>query len=239
LRNILRRIDVLGCFLLGGWVGALIIAISLVTNSTHDEYTWSSPEVIACLATAGTVLVLLIIWEVWVVPHPVVPIELLHKQTPIAVAINNLTTAAVSFASVRITYDSLKLDVYGTALLPDRSIDDTFLGRSTSFTSFNYRYFGILRKWNDSQSDRSIILVDSDFRCFHLLWDSTNFNMDIRDSRVCTLYEAHMRYRMWTDFPLCYIGGSATSTLTIVALVGAVGRQGIAAATGCMSIVVC
>ena len=40
---------------------------------------------------------------------------------------------------------------------------------------------------------------------------------------------------MWTDFPLCYIGGSATSTLTIVALVGSVGRGGIAAATGCTS----
>ena len=101
LRGILPRLDLLGCLLLGGWIGAAITAISLVTSSTHDEYTWSSPTVIGLLSAAGGILLFLVVWEVWIVTYPVVPVELLSKRTPIAVAINNLTTAALSFCTVR------------------------------------------------------------------------------------------------------------------------------------------
>lgn len=98
--DLLRRLDVFGCLLLAGWLGPVLLAISLVTNSTTDYPTWSSPLTRGLFIASGVMFVVFLIWELRIVKYPVVPFELLNRQTPVAVAINNLVISVGYFAQV-------------------------------------------------------------------------------------------------------------------------------------------
>ena len=96
-----RRIDFLGCFLLAGWVGSALIAISLKTNSTAvDSYKWSDPIILGLFATSIVLFGLFLFVELKWAAEPVMPFELLHQQTPIAVAVNNFILSVMMFGAV-------------------------------------------------------------------------------------------------------------------------------------------
>ncbi|WVW82448.1 hypothetical protein I302_104458 [Kwoniella bestiolae CBS 10118] len=82
--QLFRRIDFLGCFLLAGWVGAALIAVSLKTNSTSlDAYDWSSPLILSLFATSAVLLALFLLVELKWAAEPVMPFELLNRRTAI------------------------------------------------------------------------------------------------------------------------------------------------------------
>lgn len=228
LLPILRRVDLIGCFLLAGWIGLLIVAVSLVTNTTEVQGpTWSSPLVYGLLIASLVVFLLFVVWEVWVVAYPVVPIELLNRRTPVAVAVNNMFISVALFAQVSPSSQDLAepqlytVPLYFTTV---RLMSAAEAGRhlipcSVASTVASLGVGFVVRA--RGRYYRMLVLF-----AFLLLGSS----MLLASWRTDT-----PSWRLWTDFPIIYLAGGAIMTLTIVALVGDVGRQGIAAATGCES----
>ena len=96
-----RRVDFLGCFLLAGWLGSALIAVSLKTNSTDvNAYSWNSPTLLVLFGVAIILFVAFLFVELKWAAEPVIAFELLHKRTPIAVAINHFVLSIVQFAAV-------------------------------------------------------------------------------------------------------------------------------------------
>lgn len=101
--QLFKRIDFLGCFLLAGWVGAALIAISLNINSTAtNAWNWSDPVIIALFTTSAVLFVLFLFVELKWAAEPVMPFELLVSRTPVAVAINNFVLSMANFAIVSV-----------------------------------------------------------------------------------------------------------------------------------------
>lgn len=101
--QLFKRIDFLGCFLLAGWVGAALIAVSLNINSTAtNAHNWSDPIMIALFITSAVFFVLFLLVELKWAAEPVMPFELLVSRTPVAVAINNFVLSVVNFAIVSV-----------------------------------------------------------------------------------------------------------------------------------------
>ena len=97
----LKRIDFLGCFLLAGWVGSALLAVSLKTNSTElDAYKWTDPLILGLFVTSAVVFVIFMLVEKFVAAEPVLPLELLTKRTPVSVALNNMTISILGFGTV-------------------------------------------------------------------------------------------------------------------------------------------
>ncbi|KAK6905846.1 hypothetical protein I203_106680 [Kwoniella mangroviensis CBS 8507] len=99
--QLFRRIDFLGCFLLAGWVGAALIAVSLKTNSTLlDAYAWSDPLILALFGASAVLFALFLLVELKWASEPVMPFELLNRRTAVSVAINNFSISMAQFALV-------------------------------------------------------------------------------------------------------------------------------------------
>lgn len=106
----LKRIDFLGCFLLAGWLGSALIAISLKTNSTASKaVAWSEPKIIGLFVASGVLLVVFLLVELRYAAEPVMPFELLNRRTCVAVAVNNFTLSLVLFATVRIDLGAIMI----------------------------------------------------------------------------------------------------------------------------------
>ncbi|WWC58641.1 uncharacterized protein I303_101185 [Kwoniella dejecticola CBS 10117] len=100
--QLFRRIDFLGCFLLAGWVGAALIAVSLKTNSTAtDSYKWSDPTIIGLFSASAVLLAIFLLVELKWAAEPVMPFELLNRRTAVSVAINNFSISMAQFALLR------------------------------------------------------------------------------------------------------------------------------------------
>ena len=101
-REKLARIDFLGCFLLAGFVGALLIAVSLKTSAVgENEIAWSDPWVVGLFITSAVLFVIFVGVETKVAKEPVLPLELLHRRTAISVAVHNLVISIMLYAVVR------------------------------------------------------------------------------------------------------------------------------------------
>jgi hypothetical protein len=104
--QLLKRIDWTGSFLLAGWLGAALVAVSLVTNSTEENaYHWADPPIIGLLVLALVLFIVFLFVELKFASEPVMPFELLRSSTSIAVAINNFLISLVIFGSVSISSD--------------------------------------------------------------------------------------------------------------------------------------
>lgn len=97
----LARIDFLGCFLLAGFVGALLIAVSLKTSAVgENEIGWSDPWVVGLFVTSGILFLVFVGVETKVAKEPVLPLELLHRRTAVSVAVHNLVMSIMLYAVV-------------------------------------------------------------------------------------------------------------------------------------------
>jgi hypothetical protein len=95
----LRRIDFPGAILLAGWLSTFLIAITLKTSSTvSPPYKWSNPTILSLLIATVVVFVIFMIVELRLAKQPIMPFELLHRRTPIAVALNNFIMSVYTFA---------------------------------------------------------------------------------------------------------------------------------------------
>lgn len=103
--QLIKRIDWLGTFLLAGWVGAALVAVSLNTNSTTvDAYPWTSPTILGLFAASAVLFLIFLFVELKWAAEPVMPFELLHRRTPVAVAINNFILSIVTFGCVSVCH---------------------------------------------------------------------------------------------------------------------------------------
>jgi hypothetical protein len=100
-RQKLARIDFLGCFLLAGFVGALLLAVSIKTSAIgKDEIGWSDPLIVGLFGASGGLFLVFLLVEFEFSKEPVLPLELLHKRTAISVAIHNLVLSILIYAMV-------------------------------------------------------------------------------------------------------------------------------------------
>lgn len=101
-REKLARIDFLGCFLLAGFVGALLVAVSLKTSAVgENEIGWSDPWVVGLLVSSLVLFGVFVLVETKFAREPVLPLELLHRRTAVSVAIHNLIMSIMLYAVVR------------------------------------------------------------------------------------------------------------------------------------------
>jgi hypothetical protein len=102
---LLKRIDFAGSFLLAGWVGSALLAISLKTNSTDvDAYRWTDPTILGLFAASAVLFAIFLLVELKLAAEPVMPFELLNRRTPVSVALNNFLISIVTFGTVSFTH---------------------------------------------------------------------------------------------------------------------------------------
>lgn len=86
---------------MAGFVGALLIAVSLKTSAVgKDEIGWSDPWVVGLFVTSAILFLVFMVVETRWAREPVLPLELLHRKTAISVAIHNLLISALVYAVV-------------------------------------------------------------------------------------------------------------------------------------------
>jgi hypothetical protein len=101
--QLIKRIDWVGTILLAAWVGAALVAVSLNTNSTTvDAYPWTSPTILGLFGASAVLFVVFLFVELKWAAEPVMPFELLHRRTPMAVALNNFILSVSLFGCVSI-----------------------------------------------------------------------------------------------------------------------------------------
>ncbi|KAL7420640.1 hypothetical protein Q5752_004591 [Cryptotrichosporon argae] len=208
----LKRIDFLGCFLLAGFVGGALLAVSLKTSSTDlDAYPWSDPTIVGLFA-ASAVLFTLFLWvEIKVAAEPVLPVELLTQRTPIAVAANNLLISVLMFASlysVPLFFMAVRLESAadaGTHLIPN-----SIVGAASSLgAGFIVRHTG-----------RYYWLTIFGGLC------------GILSAVMLALWTVETpEWLLWIGFAPQALAMGGVTTLTIVALIADIGREHVAVAT--------
>ncbi|MGB6500038.1 MAG: MFS transporter [Thermoplasmata archaeon] len=70
--TLVRRFDLVGALLLGGWVGTLMFPLYQISDS---GWTWTDPRVLALLLTAVVLVIAFLLWELRA-ENPLVPIRL-------------------------------------------------------------------------------------------------------------------------------------------------------------------
>lgn len=96
----LKRVDFLGSLLLAGWLASPLIAISMKAESTDVNLKWTSPIILTLFGIGAATFIVFLIVELRIAKEPVLPVELLHKRTPIACFVSNLTLSMVMFGNV-------------------------------------------------------------------------------------------------------------------------------------------
>lgn len=96
----LRRIDFLGSLTLVGFIGCLLLGFSLKST---EEMPWSHPLIWGLFIASAFWGILFISVELHLAPYPVMPLHLITKRTPLAVALANLFCSMSAYATVRIS----------------------------------------------------------------------------------------------------------------------------------------
>ncbi|WWC61030.1 uncharacterized protein I303_103608 [Kwoniella dejecticola CBS 10117] len=90
----LGRIDWLGSLFLALGVGALLLSMSIKTSTTKTDgtdYKFSDPLIWGLLVASAAILALFVIVEKYYSREPILPLKLLTRRTPLAVAISSFT----------------------------------------------------------------------------------------------------------------------------------------------------
>lgn len=87
LRQKLARIDWLGSITLVFAVGCLLLGLTLKST---EELEWSDVRVWGLLVGSIVSWIAFVVAETWISPDPVMPMRILCRRTPLAVAITNL-----------------------------------------------------------------------------------------------------------------------------------------------------
>ncbi|OWZ29452.1 multidrug resistance protein fnx1 [Cryptococcus neoformans AD2-60a] len=210
--QLFKRIDFLGCFLLAGWVGAALIAISLNINSTAtNAWNWSDPVIIALFTTSAVLFVLFLFVEFKWAAEPVMPFELLVSRTPVAVAINNFVLSMANFA---ILYS---VPLYFTAV---RQMSASNAGAHLIPNSF-VGMIGSLGTGLIVRRTHKYYWLNTFCACFGV----------IGSFLISTWEFGTSEWMLWTNMSFTSFSMGAVTTLTIVALIADVGPEHVAIAT--------
>ncbi|KAF7313663.1 hypothetical protein HMN09_00522900 [Mycena chlorophos] len=91
----LQRIDILGSFTLVGFVGCLLLGVSLKST---EELPWSHPLIYGLLVVSVIFGISFVLVEKYWAVSPVMPLHLLMQRTPFAVSVSNLWGSMVAFS---------------------------------------------------------------------------------------------------------------------------------------------
>nr|GAT53986.1 predicted protein [Mycena chlorophos] len=91
----LQRIDILGSFTLVGFVGCLLLGVSLKST---EELPWSHPLIYGLLVVSVISGISFVLVEKYWAVSPVMPLHLLMQRTPFAVSVSNLWGSMVAFS---------------------------------------------------------------------------------------------------------------------------------------------
>lgn len=94
----LRRVDWLGSVTLVGTVGTLLLGFSLKST---EELPWAHPLVWGLFVASAVFGVCFVSVETFVSHSPVMPLHLIRKRTPLAVALSNFLSSTVAFSTVQ------------------------------------------------------------------------------------------------------------------------------------------
>jgi MFS family permease len=127
-RSAVARIDSLGSITLVGAVGTLLLGFSLKTSSTTSagaEYAWTDPMIWGLLLASLVLSAAFILVEGYYATEPILPLSLLTRRTPIAVALTNFLMVMNSFSvlyNVPLYFTAVRLEsssIAGAHLLPN------------------------------------------------------------------------------------------------------------------------
>lgn len=123
----IARIDYLGSLTLVLAVGSLLISISFKTSSiksSGDDYRWSDPLIWVFLVASAFATTAFILVEGYYAPEPILPLRMLTRRTPFAVALSSLTMVTSQFSilyNIPLYFSAVRLEsasVAGSHVLP-------------------------------------------------------------------------------------------------------------------------
>lgn len=97
----LARIDYLGSFTLALTVSSLLLAMSIKTSATKfdgSDYAFSDPIIWGLFVCSGLFAITFLLVESYYSPEPILPLKLLTRRTPIAIALSSFTMVTVQFS---------------------------------------------------------------------------------------------------------------------------------------------
>ncbi|KAG8935126.1 hypothetical protein FRC02_008477, partial [Tulasnella sp. 418] len=213
-RERLKRIDYAGSITLVLAVSSLLLA---VTFNSSAGVPWSNPSVWGLLLCAAMFITAFVLVEAYLASEPVMPLRLLRKRTPLAVALSNFLLKMVSFSmlyNVPIYFTAVKLTSSADAglhLLPH----SIAIGFGSIIAGFIIRKTGKVHK---------LSLLSAGFM--------------VTSSLLVTLWNSRtMPLRFWIDIVPNGFGVASLLTSTLVAFTAAVDRSDIAVATGSKEVV--
>ncbi|WWD17720.1 hypothetical protein CI109_102161 [Kwoniella shandongensis] len=210
--QLLRRIDFLGCFLLAGWVGSALIAISLKTNAAAaDAYAWSDPLIIGLFVASAVLFVVFLLVELKWAAEPVMPFELLVSRTPVAVAINNFVLSLTNFATL------YSVPLYFTAV---RQFSSSNAGAHLIPGSF-VGMIGSLGSGFIVRHTKKYYWLNALLAAFGIVGAVMIATWDINTSE----------WMLWTNMSFNSLAMGGVTTLTIVGLIADVGPEHVSVAS--------
>ncbi|ODN98488.1 multidrug resistance protein fnx1 [Cryptococcus wingfieldii CBS 7118] len=97
----LARIDYLGSFTLALAVASLLLSMSIKTSSTKasgEDYAFSDPLIWGLFLASGIFAILFLLVEAYWSPEPILPLKLLTRRTPVAIALSSFTMVTTQFS---------------------------------------------------------------------------------------------------------------------------------------------
>ena len=126
-RSNLSRIDYLGSSMLVLAIGTLLLGLSLKTSSikaTGEDYRWSDPLIWGLLSVAAATTIIFVLIEGLYSPEPILPLNLLTRRTPVAIALSSFTMVINQFSilyNIPLYFSAVRLtsaSVAGAHVLP-------------------------------------------------------------------------------------------------------------------------
>ncbi|WWD15989.1 hypothetical protein CI109_100413 [Kwoniella shandongensis] len=127
-RTNLARIDYLGSITLALAVASLLLSMSIKTSTTKSDgsdYTFKDPLIWGLLLSSAILTIIFLLVEEYYSPEPILPLKLLTRRTPVAIAISSFTMVTVQFSilyNIPLYFTIVKLrssSVAGAHLLPN------------------------------------------------------------------------------------------------------------------------
>ncbi|KAG8716677.1 hypothetical protein FRC09_015379 [Ceratobasidium sp. 395] len=208
-RQKLARIDYAGSFTLVTSVGCLLLGLSLKTSEDLD---WSSSLILSLFCVGAISGVAFIYVEAHLAVEPIMPLDLLTRRTPRAVALANLCGALDAISMI------YNVPLYFTAVRL-RSAADSGLHLLPNAIAGSCG--SMLAGW----------VMQKTGRYYHPILCSS-FAMLVSYVLLASWNESTAEYHLWGDVIFNGLGIGALATSTLIALIAGIDKKEYAVATG-------
>ncbi|KAG8777287.1 hypothetical protein FRC12_000450 [Ceratobasidium sp. 428] len=210
-RQKLARIDYAGSFTLVTSVGCLLLGLSLKTS---EDLNWSSSLILGLFFVGAISGVTFVYVEGHLAVEPIMPLNLLTRRTPLAVALANLCGALDAISTI------YNVPLYFTAVRL-RSAADSGLHLLPNAIAGSCG--SMLTGWAMQKTGRY----------YHLILCSS-FAMLVSYALLASWNESTAEYHLWGDVIFNGLGIGALATSTLIALIAGIDKKEYAVATGTM-----